>query len=91
MDPKAGVMVRRMYPRLLSCMDRSSRLVDSLGEGDGRAGLPPIVGQREQLPQLELRIAFGLACLPQPDLAACQRAGTAFMWTRYDPLRCYSM
>ena len=38
-------------------------------------GLPPISSQHQQLPQLDLRIAFGRACLPEPDLAACQRIG----------------
>jgi hypothetical protein len=48
-------------------------LVEQLGDGDVRVGLPPGLGHREQLAELDLRRPFGLTCPPQPDLTARQR------------------
>ena len=48
--PMSGLMVRRIYPRLLSGWTRPTRLlhvlVEQLGHGDGRVGLPPGLGYR---------------------------------------------
>ena len=48
-------------------------LVEQLGDGDVRVGLPSCPREREQLAELDLRLDLGLAGLPEPDLAAGQR------------------
>jgi len=48
-------------------------LVEQLGDGDIRVGLPPGAGELEQPAELDLRFDLGLAGLPEADLAPGQR------------------
>ena len=80
-DPIAGLMVRRIYPRLPSRVDTDPPgcrhvLVEQLGHVDGRVGLPPGPGHGEQLAELDLRGPLGLAGLAEPDLPAGERVGS---------------
>jgi hypothetical protein len=52
-----------------------------------KSELPPISGQRQQRPRLDLRIVFGRACRPGPDLAACQRIGPRLHMDAIPPAR----
>ncbi len=47
--------------------------VEQLGDGRTGLGLAPGRDLLEQLAELDLRGNLGLAGLPEPDLAACQR------------------
>jgi hypothetical protein len=73
----AGLMVRRMYPRLLARGGQippggRKVLVEQLSHGDAGVGLPSGPRKRKQLTQLYLGVEFALAGLPEPDLAAVQ-------------------
>jgi hypothetical protein len=74
-DPNAGLMVQRIYPRLVFRVDSPTRRVDtywssSRGYGSVRVGLASRGSLLEQLAELDLCRSFGLACLPQPDAMA---------------------
>ena len=67
----AGLMVRRIYPRLLlPCghVPPGCRhvLVEQLSHGDPGVLLPSGLRERKQLAELDLRGALGLLCLANP-------------------------
>jgi hypothetical protein len=63
-DPNAGLMVQRIYPRLVSGWTRPTRRVDTYwssgrGYGNVRVGLASRGSLLEQLAELDLCRSFG--------------------------------